>query len=73
MVAFGIDRNRNLIIQFPIFMQLYTQQPLNIIPVGNSSSSPVPIVDKNTKAKFIHSTSDQEILLSFKYGNVYKC
>ena len=28
LVTFGIDRKRNLIIQFPIFMQPYTQQLL---------------------------------------------
>ena len=28
LVTFGIDRKRNLIIQFPIFVQPYTQQPL---------------------------------------------
>ena len=28
LVTFRIDPDRNLIIQFPIFMQLYTQQPL---------------------------------------------
>ena len=28
LVTFGIDRNRNLIIQFPVFIQPYTQQPL---------------------------------------------
>ena len=28
LVSFGIDRKRNLIIQFPVFIQPYTQQPL---------------------------------------------
>ena len=28
LVTFRIDRKRNLIIQFPIIMQPYTQQPL---------------------------------------------
>ena len=28
LVTFVIDRDRNLIIQFPVFMQPYTQQPL---------------------------------------------
>ena len=27
LVTFGKDRKRNLIIQFPIFVQPYTQQP----------------------------------------------
>ena len=28
LVTFGIDQKRNLIIQFPVFVQPYTQQPL---------------------------------------------
>ena len=30
LVTFGIDKKRNLIIQFPIFIQPYTQQPLTL-------------------------------------------
>ena len=47
LVTFGIDRNRNLIIQFPIFVQPYTQQPLILYQL---ETVPVPIIDKNTKA-----------------------
>ena len=32
LVTFGIDHNRNLIIQFPVFVQPYTQKPLTLIP-----------------------------------------
>ena len=28
LVTLGIDKERNLIIQFPVFIQLYTEQPL---------------------------------------------
>ena len=47
LVTFGIDRRRNLIIQFPIFVQPYMQQPLILYQL---ETVPVPIVDKNTKA-----------------------
>ena len=47
LVTFGIDRKRNLIIQFPIFMQPYAQQPLILYQL---ETVPVPIIDKNTKA-----------------------
>ena len=47
LVTFGIDRNRNLIIQFPIFVQPYTQQCLILFQM---ETVPVPIIDKNTKA-----------------------
>ena len=47
LITFGIDRKRNLIIQFPIFVQPYTEQPLILYQL---ETVPVPIVDKNTKA-----------------------
>ena len=47
LVTSGIDGKRNLIIQFPIFVQPYTQQPLILYQFD---TVPVPIVDENTKA-----------------------
>ena len=48
LVTFGIDRNQNLIIQFPIFEQLYTQQPLILYQLETVL---VPIVDENSNAQ----------------------
>ena len=48
LVSFGIDRKRNLIIQFPIFVQPYTQLLISY----QLETVPVPIVDKNTKVYF---------------------
>ena len=42
-----MDKKRNLIIQFPIFVQSFTQQPLILYQI---ETVPVPIVDKNTQA-----------------------
>ena len=47
LVIFGIDRDRNLIIQFPIFIQPYTQQPLILYQIKTVA---VLIVDQNTQA-----------------------
>ena len=47
LVTLSIDRKRNLIIQFPLFVQSYTQQPLILYQL---KMVPVPIIDKNTKA-----------------------
>ena len=47
LVTFGLDRNRNLIIQFPIFVQTYTQKPLTLYQV---ETIPVPILDMNERA-----------------------
>ena len=47
LVTFRIDRDRNLIIQSPILVQLYKQQLLILYQL---ETVPVPIVDKNAKA-----------------------
>ena len=47
LVTFGIDRNRNLIIQFPVFVQPYTQKPLTLYQV---ETIPVLILDMDEKA-----------------------
>ena len=39
LVTFGIDKGRNLIIQFPIFIQTYTQQLLTLYQLESSTSS----------------------------------
>ena len=47
LVTFGIEKERNLIIQFPVFIQQYTQQPLILCQI---ETVPVPIIDQNTQA-----------------------
>ena len=47
LVTFGIDKNKNLIIQFPVFIQPYTQQLLVLYQI---ETVPVPIIDQNTQA-----------------------
>ena len=42
LVTFGIDNQRNLIVQFPVFVQPYTQKRL----------IPVPILDERKQAHF---------------------
>ena len=48
LVTFGIDKDMNLIIQFPAFIQPYTQKPLILYQL---ETVPVPILDRNTKAQ----------------------
>ena len=45
LVTFGTDDNKNLIVQFPVAIQPYMQQPLILYQI---ETVPVPIVDKNT-------------------------
>ena len=47
LVMFGIDQDRNLIIQFPVFVQPYTQKPLILYQI---ETIPVPILDMNKRA-----------------------
>ena len=48
LVTFGIISNMNLVIQFPVFIQPYTQKALTSYHLG---TVPVPILDQNTKAQ----------------------
>ena len=46
LVMFGIDYQKNLIIQFPMFVQPYTQTKLTLYQV---ETVPVPILDASNK------------------------
>ena len=48
LITFGIDKDMNLNIQFPIFVQPYTQKPLILYQL---ETVPIPILDKHTKAQ----------------------
>ena len=48
LVMFSIDKDKNLIILFPIFIQPYTQQPLILYQI---ETVPVPIIDQNTQVQ----------------------
>ena len=47
LVTFSIDRDKNIIVQFPIFIQPYTQQALILYQL---ETVPVPILDQNDRA-----------------------
>ena len=47
LVTFGIDRDRNLIIQFPVFIEHYMQHQLILYQIV---TEPVPIIDHNKQA-----------------------
>ena len=55
LVTFGVDKDINLIIQFPVFMQPHTQQPLILYQL---ETVPVPIIDQNTH---VHSYTQLQI------------
>ena len=55
LVTFGIDSQRNLIVQFPVFIQPYTQKRLVMYQIETVS---VPILDEN---KQVHSYTELKI------------
>ena len=48
LATFGIDKDKNLIIQFPVLVQPYTQQPLILYQL---EIVPVSIINQNTQAQ----------------------
>ena len=78
LVTFGIDKERNLIIQFPIFIQLYAQQPLILYQI---ETVPVPIIDQNTKVQsYTHLQIDKpyialnsEIYIILRQQELWTC
>ena len=55
LVTFGIDNQRNLIVEFPVFEQPYTQKRLVMYQI---ETVPVPIMDENEQA---HSYTELKI------------
>ena len=49
LVTFGIDKDMNLVIQFPVFIQPYMQRPLLLYQL---ETVPVPVLDENIE---VHS------------------
>ena len=48
LVTFSIDKDLNLVVQFPVFIQPYTQKPLIVYQL---ETFPVPILDRNIDAQ----------------------
>ena len=48
LITFSIDKDMNLVIQFPVFIQPYTQKPLVLYQL---ETVPVPILDRNNEAQ----------------------
>ena len=78
LVTFGIEDQRNLIIQFLVFVQPHTQQHLILYQI---ETVPVPIVDKNKqvqsytylKAKKPYIALNQETYISLQMQELNQC
>ena len=71
LVMLGIDQDRNLIIQFPVFIQPYTQKPLTLYQI---ETIPVLILDMNKRADSYTWIRIDKPIYCFKFGylHIYK-
>ena len=69
LVTFGIDKEMNLVIQFPIFTQPYIQKPLILYQL---ETLPVPILDTNMEAPSYTHPACKQILHCFKLRNIHR-
>ena len=78
LVTFGIDQKRNLIIQFPVFIQPYTQKRLIMYQI---ETVPVPILGQNEKAQSYtqlkidkpYIALDAEIYITLRTQELHTC
>ena len=87
LVTFGIDKDMNLVIKFPVFKQPYTKKPLILYQL---ETVPVPVLDENIVAQsYTHlkvrkpyialnsetyiSLTHQELRSCKKTGNEFYC
>ena len=68
LVMFGIDREMNLAIQFPVFIQLYIQKPLTLYQLENSSSSNTRHQHRHT---ILHPSVCEQTIHCLKLRNIY--
>ena len=63
LIMFGINKERNLIIQFPVLIQPHMQQPLNLNQIERVL---VSIIDLNT-GTILQTPTDKEAIHCFKH------
>ena len=68
LVTFGIDKDKNLIVQSPVFVKPYTQQPLILYQM---ETVPAPILDHNDRAYSYTHLQVKRALLCIKFRNIH--
>ena len=63
LVTFGIDNQRNLIVQFPVFVQPYTQRRLVMY---QTETVPIPILDRNDQVQSYTQLKINKTICSIK-------
>ena len=67
LVTFGIDDQRNLIVQFPVFVHPQGQQHLILY---NWKQSQFQLLTR-MNSTIIHTSTDREALHSIEFRNIY--
>ena len=67
LVTFGTDKDKNLIVQFQVFVQPYTQQPLILLSTGNNTHS---YFRQKWQSIFIHTFTGWKSLHCIKLRNI---
>ena len=68
LVTFGIDNQRYLIVQFPVFVQPYAQRRLVMYHI---ETVPVPILDRNDQAQSYSQLKIDKPYIMSKHRNLY--
>ena len=68
LVTFGVDKEKNLIIQFLIFIQPYTQQTLILYQL---ETAPVPIIDQKHTSTHLYSSTNNKVIHCTKFLNIH--
>ena len=68
LVTFGIDNQRNLIVQFPVFVQTYTHKRLIMYQIETVQ---VPILDNNEQAHLYTELKIEKNIYCIKQRNIY--
>ena len=68
LVTFGINSDMNLVIQFPVFIQPYTQKPLILYQL---ETVPASCFGSKCQSSIIHTFENQKALYSFKFRNIH--
>ena len=64
LVTFGVDKEKNLIIQFLIFIQPYTQEPLILYQL---ETVPVQIIDQKHTRTLLYSSTNNKAMHCTKF------
>ena len=64
LVTFGVDKEKNLIIQFLILIQPYTQQPMILHQL---ETVPVPIIDQKHTSTLLYSSTNNKAIHCTKF------